>query len=55
MMGAEPNAQIAAELGSGCTTEPAWDLLDPDVQEMFPYDTVRAEDGGVLYSQQVLP
>jgi len=55
MMGAEPNAQIAAELGSGCTTAPAWDLLDPDVQELFPYDTVRAEDGGVLYSQQVLP
>lgn len=55
MMSPEPNAQIAAELGSGCTTEPAWDLLDPDVQELFPYDIVRAEDGGVLYSQQVLP
>lgn len=55
MMSPEPNAQIAAELGSACTVEAAFDLLDPDVQEMFPYDVVRAEDGGVLNTQQVIP
>lgn len=55
MMSPEANAQIAMELGSACTIEAAFDILDAETQGMFPYDVVRAEDGGVLNTQVVIP
>ena len=55
MMDPEPNSKIATELGSACTIEAAFDLLDPDVQAMFPYDVVRDPSGGVLNTQIVVP
>lgn len=55
MMSPDANAQIAQELGSACTIAAAFDLLDAETQAMFPYDVVRAEDGGVLKTQVVIP
>lgn len=55
MMLPESNAAIAAELGSGCTIEKAYDLTDPSLRDIYPYDIVRKPDGGVLGTQVVFP
>ena len=55
MMTPEANAAIASALGSAVTIEAAYDLLSPEDQALFPYDVVRAEDGGVLNTQIVIP
>jgi len=55
MMSPEANAAIAAELGSGCTIEKAFDLTDPSLRDIYPYDTVRQADGGILGTQIVFP
>ena len=51
----ESNAALAAELGSGCTVEKAYDLLDATNKALYDYDTVRAAGGGILGSQTVVP
>ena len=55
MMSPEANAAIADGLGSACTIKAAYDLLDPATRDAFPYDVVRAADGGVLNTQIVTP
>ena len=55
MMSPESSAAIADELGSACTIEAAYDLMDPATRDAFPYDVVRAADGGVLNTQIVIP
>ncbi len=55
MMSPESNAAIAAELGSGCTIAKAFDLMDPALRDIYPYDIVRAPDGGILGTQVVFP
>jgi spermidine/putrescine-binding protein len=55
MVSPEANAAIAAELGSGCTIEKAFDLMDPALTSIYPYDVVRSADGGILNTQIVFP
>lgn len=55
MTGAEQNAALATELASGCVVEAAFDLMDPAVRDMFPYEHVRAPGGGILGTQVVVP
>lgn len=55
MTSAESNAAIATELGSGCTVEAAYDLLDPSVRDIYPYENVREPGGGILGTQIVVP
>lgn len=55
MTSAESNAAIAAELGSGCTVEKAYELTDPGLRDLFPYDYVRQPGGGILGTQVVFP
>lgn len=52
---AESNAKLAAELGSGCTVEKAYDLLDPSMQKLYDYEHVRQPGAGILGSQTVVP
>ncbi|WP_119269189.1 ABC transporter substrate-binding protein [Taklimakanibacter deserti] len=52
---AESNAALAKELGSGCTVEKAFDILDPSVRDIYPYDNVRQPGGGILGTQIVVP
>ena len=52
---AESNAKLATELGSGCTVEKAFDLIDPSVRDIYPYDNVRQPGGGILGTQVVVP
>lgn len=54
MMSPQANADIASELGSGCTIEAALPLVDPLVAGLYPYDEVRTP-GGVLDTQVVSP
>ncbi|MBX6322333.1 MAG: extracellular solute-binding protein [Rhodospirillaceae bacterium] len=54
MASPEANAAIATELGSGCTIEKAFDLMDPALTSLYPYDTVR-QPGGILDTQIVFP
>jgi spermidine/putrescine transport system substrate-binding protein len=51
----ESNAALATELGSGCTVEKAYDLLDATNKALYDYDTVRAPGGGILGTQTVVP
>lgn len=51
----ESNAAIATELGSGCTIEKAFDIMSPALRDLYPYDTVRKPDGGILGTQVVFP
>lgn len=51
----ESNAALAKELGSGCTVEKAFDILDPAVRDIYPYDNVRKPGGGILGTQIVVP
>jgi spermidine/putrescine-binding protein len=55
MTSAESNAAIATELGSGCTVEKAFDLMDPALRDLYPYDVVRQPGGGILGTQVVFP
>ena len=55
MTSAESNAAIATELGSGCTVEKAFDLMDPGLTSIYPYEVVRQPDGGILGTQIVFP
>lgn len=55
MMSPEPNAAIASELGSACTIEAAFEHMSEADQAAFPYNVVRAADGGVLNTQIVVP
>ncbi len=55
MASPEANAAIATELGSGCTIEKAFDLMDPALTSLYPYDTVRQPGGGILGTQIVFP
>ena len=55
MSSPESNAAIAKELGSGCTVEKAFDILDPTMQSLYPYDLVRKADAGILGTQVVFP
>lgn len=55
MTSPESNAAIATELGSGCTVEKAYDLMDPGLRDLYPYDVVRQPGGGVLGTQVVFP
>lgn len=52
---AESNAALAKELGSGCTVEKAFDLIDPSVRDIYPYENVRQAGGGILGTQIVVP
>lgn len=52
---AESNAKLAAELGSGCTVEKAYDLLDPSIQKLYDYEHVRQPGAGILGTQTVVP
>ena len=52
---AKSNAALATELGSGCTVAAAFDLLDPSVRDIYPYDNVRQAGGGILGTQIVVP
>jgi spermidine/putrescine-binding protein len=52
---AESNAKLAAELGSGCTVEKAYDLLDPSMQKLYDYEHVRQPGAGILGTQTVVP
>ena len=49
------NAALAVELGSGCTVEAAFDLMDPTVRDLYPFDNVRQPGGGILGTQVVVP
>ena len=51
----EANAALATELGSGCTVEKAYDLLDPKIQSLYDYSTVRQPGAGILGTQTVVP
>jgi spermidine/putrescine transport system substrate-binding protein len=51
----EANAQFATELGSGCTVEKAYDLLDPGMQKLYDYEHVRQPGAGILGAQTVVP
>ena len=51
----ESNAALATELGSGCTVEKAYDLLDAANKALYDYDTVRQPGGGILGTQTVVP
>jgi spermidine/putrescine transport system substrate-binding protein len=51
----ESNAALATELGSGCTVEAAFDIIDPSVRDIYPYDNVRQPGGGILGTQVVVP
>jgi len=55
MMSPESNAAIATELGSGCTIEKAFDLMDAKLRDIYPYDAVRQPAGGILGTQVVFP
>jgi len=55
MVTPEANAAIATELGSGCTVEKAFELMDPALTGIYPYDVVRKPDGGILNTQVVFP
>ncbi|BCP53504.1 spermidine/putrescine ABC transporter substrate-binding protein [Kaistia sp. 32K] len=55
MTSTQSNAALAKELGSGCTVEAAYDLLDPSVRDLYPYDNVRKPGGGILGTQIVVP
>ena len=55
MMTPESNAAIATELGSGCTIEKAFDLTDPSLRGIYPYEVVRQASGGILDTQVVFP
>jgi spermidine/putrescine transport system substrate-binding protein len=55
MSSAESNAKIASELGSGCTIEKAYDLMDASLRDLYPYDVVRQPGGGILGTQIVFP
>ena len=55
MTSPESNAAIATELGSGCTVEKAFDLMDPALRDLYPYDAVRQPGGGILGTQVVFP
>jgi spermidine/putrescine-binding protein len=55
MMKPESNAAIAAELGSACTIAKAFDLMDPSLRDIYPYDVVRDPSGGILGTQVVFP
>lgn len=55
MMSPESNSAIAAELGSGCTIEKAYDLTDASLRDIYPYDIVRQPNGGILGTQVVFP
>ncbi len=52
---AESNAALATELGSGCTVEAAFDLMDPSVRDIYDYSNVRSPGGGILGTQTVVP
>lgn len=52
---ADSNAALAKELGSGCTVEKAFDLIDPSVRDIYPYENVRQAGGGILGTQVVVP
>ena len=52
---AESNAALATELGSGCTVEAAFDLMDPSVRDIYDYANVRSPGGGILGTQTVVP
>jgi len=51
----ENNAALAKELGSGCTVEKAFDLIDASVRDIYPYENVRQPGGGILGTQIVVP
>lgn len=51
----EANAALATELGSGCTVEKAYDLLDPKIQGLYDYSDVRQPGAGILGTQTVVP
>jgi spermidine/putrescine transport system substrate-binding protein len=51
----ENNAALAAELGSGCTVEKAYDLLTPEMRALYDYDNVRKPGAGILGTQTVVP
>lgn len=55
MTSAKTNAALAVELGSGCTVEAAYDLMDPGVRDLYPFDNVRQPGGGILGTQVVVP
>jgi spermidine/putrescine-binding protein len=55
MTSAESNAKIATELGSACTVEKAFDLMDPALRGLYPYEVVREPSGGILGTQVVFP
>ena len=55
MTSAKTNAALAVELGSGCTVEAAYDLMDPAVRDLYPFDNVRQPGGGILGTQVVVP
>jgi spermidine/putrescine transport system substrate-binding protein len=55
MASPEANAAIATELGSACTIEAAYPLMDEALTALYPYDVVRSPDGGLLNTQVVFP
>jgi len=55
MMSPEANAELATTLGSGCTIEAALPLLSAEMQEAYPYDSVRESGGGILATQTMMP
>lgn len=55
MTSAESNAALAAELGSGCTVEAALALMPSEMQDSYPYDSVRESGGGILGTQTMMP
>jgi spermidine/putrescine transport system substrate-binding protein len=55
MTSAESNAALATELGSACTVEKAFELMDPALRDLYPYEVVREPSGGILGTQVVFP
>ena len=56
MTSPESNAAIATELGSGCTVEKAFDLMDPRLSaDSTPTTSCAQPGGGILGTQIVVP
>ena len=55
MTSPESNAALTTELGSACTVEAAFDLMDPAVRDIYDYSHVRSPAGGILGTQTVVP
>jgi spermidine/putrescine transport system substrate-binding protein len=55
MTSPESNAALTTELGSACTVEAAYDLMEPSARDLYDYSHVRSPGGGILGTQTVVP